>query len=204
MKRKNDMSVMLKEAGILFAITLIAGLILGFVNQLTKEPIARQQELKIQKACTAVFEQADSFAETGAGAEADAYEPADGVKLGTVYTAYGADGTVMGYVLSVTSTEGYGGDIELMMGVTTEGKLNGISLLSISETPGLGMQAEEVLVPQFADREAVSFRYTKSGAAAADEIDAISGATITTKAITGAVNEGLAYFREVLQKGGIQ
>lgn len=204
MKRKNDMGVMLKEAGILFAVTLIAGLILGFVNQLTKEPIARQQELKIQKACAAVFEQADSFAETGTGAETAAYEPADGVRLGTVYTAYGADGIVMGYVLSVTSTEGYGGDIELMMGVTTEGKLNGISLLSISETPGLGMQAEEVLVPQFADREAVSFRYTRSGAAAEDEIDAISGATITTKAITGAVNEGLAYFREVLQKGGIQ
>lgn len=202
MKRKNDMGVMLKEAGILFAITLIAGLILGFVNQLTKEPIARQQELKIQKACAAVFEQADSFVETEA--EATAYKPADGVRLGTVYTAYGSDGAVMGYVLSVTSTEGYGGDIELMMGVTTEGKLNGISLLSISETPGLGMQAEEVLVPQFTDREAESFQYTKNGAASADEIDAISGATITTKAITGAVNEGLAYFREVLQKGGTQ
>lgn len=204
MKRESDRKVMLKEAGILFAITLIAGLILGFVNQLTAEPIAKQQELKIQKACAAVFEQAASFTEEPSGAGAAAYEPAEGVRLGKVYTAYGEDGSVMGYVLSVTATEGYGGDIELMMGVTVSGRLNGISLLSISETPGLGMQAEEVLVPQFTDREAEAFRYTRSGAAAEDEIDAISGATITTKAITLAVNEGLTYFREVLQKGEVQ
>ena len=91
-----------------------------------------------------------------------------------------------------------------MMGVTSEGRLNGISILSISETPGLGMQAGEVLVPQFADKDVKTFQYTKSGAKADNEIDAISGATITTKAVTGAVNEGLAYFREVLQNGGVQ
>ena len=192
MKRNGDLGKTLKEAGILFAITLIAGLILGFVNQLTADPIAKQQELKIQKACAAVFAQAASFEERAEDASGAAYQAAAGVRLGKVYTALAQDGSVMGYVIDVTSTEGYGGDIEIMMGVTTE------------PSPGLGMQAGEVLVPQFADKEVKTFQYTKSGAKADNEIDAISGATITTKAVTGAVNEGLAYFREVLQNGGVQ
>ena len=63
MKNKNDISVMLKEASILFAITLFAGLLLGVVNELTKEPIRIQQEKAIQEACRAVFADAASFEE---------------------------------------------------------------------------------------------------------------------------------------------
>ena len=55
MKEKNDVKVMLKEAGILFAITLLAGLLLGFVYEVTKEPRKQQQEKMIQDACVAVF-----------------------------------------------------------------------------------------------------------------------------------------------------
>ena len=84
------------------------------------------------------------------------------------------------------------------MGVRNDGTLNGISLLSISETAGLGMEAGKVLVPQFKDRKAAQFTYTKTGALQPDEIDAISGATITTNAITNGVNLGLYYFNEFL------
>jgi electron transport complex protein RnfG len=84
-----------------------------------------------------------------------------------------------------------------------DGTLNGISLLSISETPGLGMRAEEVLKPQFAEKQASVFAYTKTGAASADQIDAISGATITTNAVVEAVNAGLCYFQNVLE-GGVE
>ena len=122
--------------------------------------------------------------------------------MGTVYKALDADGTLLGYVINVTSKEGYGGAIVLMMGVRLDGTLNGISILQIAETPGLGMQAEDVLVPQFTDRLAEEFRFTKNGATTESEIDAISGATITTEAITNAVNTGLYYFRTVLQEGG--
>lgn len=211
MKDKRDLSRMFKEAGILFAITLLAGLILGFVNELTREPIAYQQELKIQKACTAVFEDAASFEElTASAAQKSSIETVTasasekGVSYGTVYRALSADGSLLGYVLNVTSSEGYGGDIELMLGVTLEGTLNGISLLSISETPGLGMEAGDVLVPQFAGKQVSSFTYTKTGASADNEIDAISGATITTRAVTNAVNAGLGYFNTVLKEGGEQ
>ena len=60
MKNKNDIQAMLKEAGILFAITLIAGLLLGFVYELTKEPIRQQEEKAVQEACQAVFAESPS------------------------------------------------------------------------------------------------------------------------------------------------
>ena len=63
MKNKNDIQAMLKEAGILFAITLIAGLLLGFVYELTKEPIRQQEEKAVQEACQAVFADAEHFEE---------------------------------------------------------------------------------------------------------------------------------------------
>lgn len=193
MKNKSDMQVMLKEAGILFAITLIAGLLLGLVNELTKDPIRIQQEKAVQEACRAVFQEASSFEEIGFTPEPELAEELSGmgVKLGSVYTALGGDGTLLGYVLESTSTEGYGGNIVLYLGVKLDGTLNDISILEISETAGLGMLAPEELVPQFHQKKVDSFVYTKSGAAAENEIDAISGATVTTRAVTNAVNGGL-------------
>ena len=85
-----------------------------------------------------------------------------------------------------------------------DGTVNGIKILSISETAGLGMRAtEESFYGQFAGRKVENFSYTKTGATADDEIDAISGATITTRAMTNGVNAGLAYFSEGLVKGGV-
>ena len=112
-----------------------------------------------------------------------------------------ASGTVLGYVLTVTTHEGYGGDIQFTVGVRNDGTLNGISLLSISETAGLGMQAGDVLVPQFADKNAYPYVYTKTGSTADNEIDAISGATITTNAVTNAVDSALVYFQNELGGG---
>lgn len=204
MKNKSDVSVMLKEAGILFAITLIAGLVLGLVNDLTKDRIRIQQEKAVQEACAAVFQAAAEFKEME-------YEPdealvqelgAMGVKIGCVYQALGSDGNQLGVVVESTSTEGYGGNIVLYLGVTNEGVLNDISLLEISETPGLGMLAPEELAPQFHEKNVDSFAYTKTGASADNEIDAIAGATITTKAVTNAVNGGLKA-AHALMEGGV-
>ena len=57
--------------------------------------------------------------------------------------------------------------------------------------------------PQFAGKNAYPFEYTKTGAAAENQIDAISGATVTTEAVTGGVNAGLYYFKTVLASGSI-
>ena len=127
---------------------------------------------------------------------------ANGVVIGRVYKALDAEGTSLGYVIETTSKKAYAGKITLFMGVTMQNRLNGISILTISETPGLGMRAEEVLVPQFKDKMLASFVYTKSGSVLANEIDAISGATITTKAVVNAVNGGVDIMLEELMKGG--
>ena len=85
--------------------------------------------------------------------------------------------------------------------VKEDGTVNGISFLSISETAGLGMKADtDEFKGQFADRNAASFSVTKTGASADNEIDAISGATITTNAVTKGVNAGLAAIEYL--KGG--
>lgn len=203
MRKQNDISLMLREAGILFAITLIAGLVLGVANELTKEPIRIQQERAVQEACKAVFAEAASFEEIEYAPEGAFAEELSGmgVRLGSVYQALGGDGGTLGYVLESTSTQGYGGNIVLYLGVARDGTLNDISILEISETPGLGMLAPEVLSPQFHGRKAESFVYTKTGAAADNEVDAIAGATITTKAITNAVNGGLKAARALLEGG---
>lgn len=202
--KKNDIQDMLKEAGILFAITLIAGLLLGFVYELTKKPIAEQERKAVQEACAAVFQKASSF-------EALKYSPSEGLQEelanmgvipGSAYAALGNDGSVLGYVIESTSRRGYGGLLVLYVGITLDGTLNGVSVLEISETPGLGMRAEEVLSPQFQGRRADIFIYTKTGAEADDEIDAITGATVTTKAFTSAVNGAVRMVWELNAVGG--
>lgn len=193
------MKSMIKDAAILFAITLISGLLLGVVYEVTKEPIAVQKALRKNKACKEVFQDAANFEtlelsapETGEKTEATINE---------VSQAVAEDGTVLGYVLDITTHEGYNGDIQFTMGIRMDGTINGISLLSIAETPGLGMKAEEVLKPQFAEKNVSLFTYTKTGAMSPDQIDAISGATVTTNAMVNGVNAGIEFFKTELGGG---
>jgi electron transport complex protein RnfG len=195
---------MLKDALILFAITLVAGLLLGIVYNVTKEPIAGQQAKAKIEASKNVFSTAQDFAEYAAfDGEAASSALADaglsGMDIDEVSEALDESGNLLGYVITVTDHNGYGGDIQFSMGVMLDGTLNGISLLSISETAGLGMRAGDVLVPQFTDKNVETFTYTKTGSTSESEIDAISGATITTKAIVNGVNAGLEYFRRCLK-----
>jgi len=194
---------------ILFLITLISGLLLGTVYQITKEPIAYQEALALEKACREVFADADSFEAPEAFSEEDAakilkqggYEAA---AVDAYQIAKNSEGKILGYVLTVTTKEGYAGDISFSMGIRTDGTLNGVSLLSIAETPGLGMEAEEVLVPQFTGRKEYPFSFTKNGAIYQSQVDAISGATVTTNAMTNGVNAGLYYFYNTLSEGGMK
>ena len=203
MKNKSDIMVMLKEAGILFSITLVVGLLLGVVYELTKDPIRIQQEKAVEEACRAVFGQAEAFEEISYTLPEELEEElaSQGVRIGKVYLAKDAGGAVLGHVIQSTSTQGYGGDIVLYMGVQNDGTLNDISILEISETAGLGMEAPSVLAPQFHEKKVDSFVYTKTGAAADNEIDVITSATITTRAVTNAVNGGLKV-AAVLREGG--
>jgi len=193
------MKSMIKDAVVLFAITLIAGLLLGVVYEVTKEPIALQQAKKKNEACKEVFQDAANFEALELSA------PESGEKatatINEVSQAVAENGTVLGYVLDITTHEGYNGDIQFTMGIRMDGTVNGISLLSIAETPGLGMKAEDVLKPQFAEKNVSLFTYTKTGAMSPDQIDAISGATVTTNAMVNGVNAGLEFFKTELGGG---
>lgn len=205
------MKSMMKDAMILFVITLLAGALLGTVYEVTKQPIAKQQEKAKIAAYREVFANADSFEEIAMAPDllpddlsAHVQQLGYDADINAIAGALDASGSLLGYVITVTDHEGYGGDIQFSMGITKEGVLNGISILSISETAGLGMRAGEVLVPQFAGKQITTFSYTKTGAASEDQIDAISGATITTNAVVGGVNAGIAVFTEYLQQTDTQ
>jgi electron transport complex protein RnfG len=201
------MKGIIKDSLILFAITLISGFILGFVHDITQEPIARQKEKEKAAECAEVFEQAASFSAVELSEEflqENSYAKGD---VDEILYALDESGNVIGYVITVTSHEGYGGDITFMTGIRSDGTVNGISITDISETAGLGMKAkEESFRSQFADKNVESFAYTKSGASADNEIDALSGATITTNAMTNGVNGALNAFRAVteLENGGVR
>lgn len=193
------MKNVIKDTLILFIITVIAGLLLAYVNEITKEPIEKQKIEAKENAFKAVFETSDSF-------EKCEIEPSANdefnVTFDEAYKALDNAGNTLGYVIIVSTKQGYGGTITFTMGVTIDRHLNGISILTSSETVGLGLEAENVLVPQFKDKDVQSFTYTKTGSTNDSEIDAISSATITTRAFVNAVNAGLEYFDNVLAKEG--
>jgi electron transport complex protein RnfG len=201
----NDTKSMIKNALILFAITLVAGVLLGIVYQVTKEPIAYQEKLAQDKANQSVFASASTFETVLVDEEqADAVAAQhSGVTIKSVKQAVDAGGNPVGYVIQVKS-KGYGDFIEYTVGITNEGNINGISIISIAETPGLGMNAEKVIVPQFKDKSKTQFAVVKNGQLtdANTQIEAISGATITSKAVTEGVNAAVTYFENALVKGG--
>ncbi|MCR5748317.1 MAG: FMN-binding protein [Lachnospiraceae bacterium] len=199
----NKNSSPLKDVMIVTAITLVAGMLLGFVYNITKGPIENEKIKARIASQKAVFSDAAAFEETeGPAAEgfADKYQAAladngiTGVELNSIDCAYDADGgNVLGYVVDITDSDGYGGDIEIMVGVRTKdgsNVLNGISFLALNETAGMGMKAKESpFIDGFTDLNADELIvFSKTGKSAPNEVDAISGATITTNAVTNAVN----------------
>lgn len=198
------MNKIVKNTLILSAITIVAGCLLGLVYEITKAPIAQAQENAKQEAYKTVLVDAAEFTvdETLDPAKAaDALLEAgySGDDITEVAEAKDASGEVMGYVITVTSHEGYGGDIKISVGILSDGTVKGIEMLEISETAGLGMKADEdEFKNQFKDKQVEKFSYTKSGEDGDDKIDALSGATITTNAVTNAVDSALVYFQNVL------
>ena len=193
------MKKILKDAFALLMITLVAGILLGFVYSITKEPIAQQEQLTKERSCQEVFADAATFENDTEDLEAaTAAMKAAGYEVQTlseILVAKDASGSSLGYVLSLVDPEGYGGDISFMMGIRLDGTLNGISILSIGETSGLGMNADtDAFKSQFANKKVEKFTFTKTGSTSDSEIDALSGATITTTAMTNGVNAGLAAF----------
>jgi electron transport complex protein RnfG len=195
------MKNLIKSSFILMMITLVSGALLGMVYDLTKKPIAENAVKKQKEACQNVFADAADFKDAEGfilPENVEALEQYPGASVSPdVVIAFDSAGNTLGYVITVTTNEGYEGDIIFSMGVRLDGTLNGIAILQISETPGLGLKADAILGPQFKDKKVPSFTYTKTGATSPEQIDIITGATITTRAFVNAVNAGLLYFEEI-------
>lgn len=200
------MNNIVKNTLILTAITVVSGLLLGVVYGITKEPIAQAQENTKQEAYRTVLSDASEFETVEFDADAAASLLSENGYTSDVITeiAEGTDasGATVGYVISVQSSEAYDGSLSLSVGIASNGTVKGIEMLEISETAGLGMKADEAeFKDQFKDKNVQKFTYTKTGEDGDDKIDAISGATITTNAVTNAVDSALVYFQNELGGG---
>ena len=193
----------IKDALALTLITLVAGVTLGGVYEITKDPIAKQEAQAKAEAYEQVFTDAAAFEavemdDTLTKTIRDQLDQ-EGYKAQSIEEVMRAEdqsGETLGYAFTVVTSEGYGGDIQFSMGVQNDGTLNGISILSIGETAGLGMNADTpAFKDQFVGKQVEKLQYTKNGATQDDEINAISGATVTTNAMTNGVNAGLCAFR---------
>lgn len=200
----------IKDALALTLITLVAGVALGGVYEITKDPIAKQEAQAKAEAYEQVFTDAAAFEavemdDTLTKTIRDQLDQ-EGYKAQSIEEVMRAEdqsGETLGYAFTVVTSEGYGGDIQFSMGVQNDGTLNGISILSIGETAGLGMNADTpAFKDQFVGKQVEKLQYTKNGATQDDEINAISGATVTTNAMTNGVNAGLCAFRYV--EGGAE
>ena len=190
------MNKILKNTLILTAITLIAGLGLGLVHEITLNPIAQAQEKAKKEAWQAVFPDAklDEFKETDVDQKAAKQAISDLGVNATIDEVCTVGDT--GYVITTTDKDGYGGDIQVSVGIQSDGTVTGVSFLSLSETAGLGMKAKEpTFKDQFNGMKAQKLEVTKTDATADNQVQAISGATYTSKAVTGATNAAI-YFVE--------
>lgn len=193
----------------LLLITLVAGVSLSTVNEITKEPILQAEERARFEAYETVypdvqFEAFDNTAELLEKAQSAIVSAnLSGCSVDDVLKATDENGKIIGYVMSATSPSGYGGDIKIALGISVaDGSITGFSVLSNSETAGLGAKCtDDEFKSQFAGKSANGITLTKSGAQNETEIDAISGATITSSAVTDAVNSALAFYNNVLKEG---
>lgn len=210
------MGKIIKDASVLFIITLVAGVLLGLVYQVTKEPIAAQNEKAKQEAYETVLSSASEFEVIYSEENADdvAYlsslleeSTTDFSKDDISEVVKGTNnGETVGYVITVTAHDGYAGDIKFSVGLSSEGEYLGTSILSISETAGLGMRAktDPSFLNQFKGATTTEFSLVTDGTGSESGdaiVDAISGSTVTSKAMTKAINAALVVF-EAINEGG--
>lgn len=185
-----------KLGATLFAICAVAALALGFTNKITA-PIIEERNIQANnEARQIVLSDASEFKKMDNGVFSSTT-----VKdlIAEVYE--GTNGSdVVGYTIK-TLPKGYGGEIELIVGISTEGTITGINIGNMSETPGLGSKAAEpAFKDQFNNKATEELTLVKGSASTENEIQAISGATITSTAVTDGVNAAIEVYNSSLKK----
>jgi len=169
----------------LVLLMVVAGLCLGLTNAITQEPIAQQELITAQTLRKAVLPAADDFSDLSITDN----------NIQAVYEGV-SGGQTQGYVFEVVSN-GFGGEIKLTVGVDASG-VTGVRIASHSETPGLGANADkESFLSQYEGKNG-EVQVIKSGTPKDNEIMAVTAATISSRAVTRAVNEALDYYQQNL------
>lgn len=180
---KLDAKSILVPTGILFLICVAVAAALAGANFLTAERIEEQQRLKAEESRKIVLAAAESF------------EEQEGYYKGVT------GGQTVGYVFE-TEAKGYGGSVRVMTGIGQEGDITGVVILSHGETPGLGANAvKEEFRDQF--RQAApenGLKVVKFQTPGEGEVEALTGATITTRAVSEAVNAAISQYYEVREE----
>lgn len=197
-----------KAAVNLTIITLVAGLALSGVYAMTKSKIDEQKMAANAASYREVCPDAESFSyddgltSAVSALEGGIYDPQFGkTYINEVVVGETAGGDLAGYVLSVTSSDGFDGNITLAIGLSPEGAVNSISFTELHETAGLGMLCgEDAFKSQFSGVKTDAFILNKAGGSTADnEIDSVSGASTSSGAIVNAVNTALAFYTANIQ-----
>ncbi len=171
----------------LLLICIVATALLGFTNQITAPKIEQLAIETQMKAKQEVLSSASEFSE-------EKTVSLDGVDY--AYYEGTANGEKVGFVFA-TSAKGYGGDIKIMVGIDNTGAVTGVSILEIEETAGLGMNAKnESFLSQYTGKSN-TLSVIKNGEKGENDIQALTGATITSNAMTKAVNIALDLYKEV-------
>lgn len=196
----------IKDTCILFIITIIAGCMLGYAYSITKNKIAASEKKTTELAYKQAIKDADTFkADYSSLVKSSAkYMKKDygknGIEIKNALGAY-KNNELKGYVIQVIDKDGFGGEIELIVGIDPHKEIQGVQILSISETVGLGMNAKnKSFTDQYLNKKVDSFIVTKTGKED-NEIDSLTGATITSKAMTNGVNGALDFY-DLIVKGG--
>ena len=175
--------------GTLFAVTAVTGILLGLVEDVTSKAILQAEIEARNEAYKIVMPAGKSFEDVEA--------KADDFVTGVVKAS--DESGVVGWCVNVSS-KGYGGMVGFVVGITKDGAVKAINILSHSETPGLGAKSTEPeFYTQFNDKDKLPLKVVKGSASNPDEISAISGATITSNAVTDGVNGAVKYWENNLK-----
>lgn len=174
----------------LFLVTLISATALGFVYELTKEPIDLARILKKNNAIQNVI---PGFNNNPIEEASDVIKDGKPVKL---YMAR-ENGDVSGIAVETFSNEGFNGEIKLMVGFLPDGTINGVTVLEHKETPGLGdkmVKSKSDFSNQFVGKHPDKFKLQvkKDGG----DVDAITAATISSRAFCDAVDRAYQAFKQ--------
>lgn len=191
-KKKSDVNLdwgwICKVGLILFAITLVCTALLAYTNSITSPIIAKQNEEANVEAQKEVLPEADKFEQVEDLESKLSSLGSDASIVMEAYSAYKGD-KLVGWAIKTTPS-GYGGDVTILTGISVDGKVEGISILSQSETAGLGAKSTDPsFYGQYAGKNADEEITVVKGQTATDnQIEAITGATITSNAVTLGVN----------------